>query len=64
MLDQNLRQDVRVIELQLAHLTRDANGLAYNRTSFLPERVVMMQVWADYCDTLREGGKVIQMKAA
>lgn len=64
MLDQNLRQDVRVIELQLAHLQRDANGQAYNRTSFLPERVVMMQVWADYCDQLREGGQVIPMVRA
>lgn len=64
MLDQNLRQDVRVIELQLAHLTRDANGQAYNRTSFLPERVVMMQTWANYCDTLREGGQVIPMVRA
>jgi len=64
MLDQNLRQDVRVIELQLAHLTRDANGQAYNRTSFLPERVAMMQTWADYCDQLREGGQVIPMVRA
>lgn len=64
MLDQNLRQDVRVIELQLAHLTRDANGQAYNRTSFLPERAVMMQTWADYCDQLREGGQVIPMVRA
>lgn len=64
LLDQNLKQDVRVIELQLAHLTRDANGQAYNRTSFLPERVVMMQTWADYCDQLREGGQVIPMVRA
>lgn len=62
MLDQNLKQEVRVIELQMSHLQRDANGLAYNRTSFLPERAVLMQLWADYCDTLREGGKVIPMK--
>lgn len=61
MLDQNLRQDVRIIELQLAHLTRDVNGQAYNRTSFLPERVKLMQAWADYLDELREGGKVIPM---
>lgn len=64
MLDEVLRQDVRVIELQLAHLTRDANGQAYNRTSFLPERVAMMQTWADYCDRLREGGQVIPMVRA
>jgi len=64
MLDQNLRQDVRIIELQLAHLTRDVNGQAYNRTSFLPERVQLMQAWADYLDQLCEGGKVIPMAKA
>ncbi len=26
-----------------------------NRTSFLPERVRMMQAWSDYLDALSEG---------
>ena len=43
------------IEHQLAHAVRDPNGRAYNRTAFLPERRVMMQVWADYLDRLRAG---------
>jgi len=42
------------IEHQLAHAVRDANGRAYNRTSFLPERKKMMQSWSNYLDTLRE----------
>lgn len=41
------------IELQLGHRTRDPNGGAYNRTKFLDDRREMMQVWADYLDSLR-----------
>ena len=41
------------IEHQLAHAVRDPNGRAYNRTSYLPERRKMMQVWADYLDQLK-----------
>jgi integrase len=47
------------IEHQLAHAVRDANGRAYNRTARLPERKVMMQQWADYLDTLKNGAVVI-----
>lgn len=43
------------IEHQLAHAVRDANGRAYNRTSFINERRGMMQAWADYLDGLRKG---------
>ncbi len=43
------------IEHQLAHAVRDPNGRAYNRTAHLTERRKMMQAWADYLDTLREG---------
>lgn len=41
------------IEHQLAHAVRDPLGRAYNRTVHLPERVKMMQAWADYLDGLR-----------
>ena len=41
------------LEHQLAHLVKDPNGRAYNRTSFLPERKEMMQKWADYLDKLK-----------
>lgn len=41
------------LEHQLAHAVKDANGTAYNRTSFLPERKRMMQRWADYLDNLK-----------
>jgi len=47
------------IEHQLAHAVRDPLGRAYNRTSHLEERRKMMQAWADYLDTLKEGGNVV-----
>jgi integrase len=63
ILDQNLHFRPDIIEHQLAHAVKDANGRAYNRTSFLPERKAMMQTWADYLDTLREESrKVVPMK--
>jgi integrase len=44
-----------VIEHQLAHAVKDPLGRAYNRTSHLPGRRKMMQVWANYLDDLRVG---------
>lgn len=52
MLDEVLGVRVEVIEAQLAHAVRDAHGRAYNRTTFLLERVDMMQRWANYLDEL------------
>ncbi|MDD2850445.1 MAG: integrase arm-type DNA-binding domain-containing protein [Desulfuromonadaceae bacterium] len=52
------------IEHQLAHAVRDALGRAYNRTTHLPERKKMMQVWSDYLDGLKAGAKVIPIRAA
>jgi integrase len=53
MLAERLDCDPLVIEAQLAHAVKDANGRAYNRTQYLQHRAVMMQRWADYLDTLR-----------
>lgn len=55
MLAERLHWDPLVIEAQLAHAVRDANGRAYNRTTYLDRRREMMQAWADYLDLLREG---------
>ncbi|MGA7741361.1 MAG: integrase arm-type DNA-binding domain-containing protein [Polyangia bacterium] len=52
-----------VIELQLAHTVPDTNGRAYNRTSFLPERRKMMQVWANYLDKLKADVTPIPLSA-
>ena len=51
-----------IIEHQLAHAVRDSNGRAYNRTTKLPQRRQMMQVWADYLDKLKHGAKIIPFK--
>lgn len=52
MLAERLDCDPLVIEAQLAHAVKDANGRAYNRTQYLDHRMRMMQLWADYLDQL------------
>ena len=42
-----------IVELQLDHKVRDANGAAYNRTQFAESRFEMMQEWSDYLDQLQ-----------
>ena len=56
--------DPLVIEAQLAHAVKDANGRAYNRTRYLKHRANMMQKWADYLDKLATGADVISLRAA
>lgn len=41
-----------VVDRQLAHQPRNKIDKAYDRAKFLPERVRMMQEWADYIDGL------------
>ena len=48
-----------VIERQLSHTERNSIKAAYNHAQHLPERRKMMQAWADYLDTLKNGGKVV-----
>jgi len=57
LLDEELGFRPEYIEQQLAHVVRDPLGRAYNRTSHLPERRKMMQVWADYLDELKANEK-------
>lgn len=45
---------VDLIEHQLGHVVKSPNGTAYDRTAFLPERRVMMQMWSDYLDALKD----------
>jgi integrase len=58
ILDEVLQIRPDFIEHQLAHVVRDPNGRAYNRTSHLAERRKMMQTWADFLDGLKSGEKV------
>jgi integrase len=62
ILDEVLGVRVDFIEHQLAHAVKDPNGRAYNRTAHLPERHKMMQQWADYLDSLKNGAQVIPFK--
>ena len=64
ILDEVLNERVDLIEHQLSHQVKDANGRAYNRTAHLPTRRAMMQRWADYRDKLRIGADVIPLRAA
>ncbi len=50
-----------VVNRQLAHMSGDAYGEAYDRAEFLEERKTMMQQYADYLDTAASG-KVIAGK--
>ena len=61
MLAERLDFDPLVIEAQLAHAVKDANGRAYNRTEFLEQRRTMLQGWADYLDKLRQGAEVLTL---
>jgi integrase len=64
ILHEELNIKPEVIEHQLAHKVPDALGAAYNRTKFIKERIAMMQIWADYLEKLKIGGKVIPLIAA
>ena len=64
IMDEVLGEKVDLIEHQLAHMVKDPNGRAYNRTAHLPARRAMMQRWADYLDQLRIGADVIPLRPA
>jgi len=56
------RWNADAIERQLAHQEANAVRRAYTHSAeYWPERVRMMQEWADYLDALREGGKVVPL---
>lgn len=50
------------IEAQLAHTPGNKVRAAYNRAKFLPERIRMMQDWADHLDALKVGANVTPIK--
>lgn len=45
------------IEKQLAHEERKSVKATYNHAEYLPERIKLMQDWADYLDNLKNGGE-------
>ena len=65
LLDEVLEYRIEWIEQQLAHVVKDPNGRAYNRTKHLKQRAEMMQHWADYLDELKQvaaGENVVEVK--
>ena len=61
MLVDELNIDYNVIEANLAHAVKDANGTSYNRTKYVKQRFSMIQQWADYLDKLKAGAEVISL---
>jgi len=55
LLHEELGYPPEIIEHQLGHRVPDLLGEAYNRTKFLAKRKEMLQRWADYIDSLRDG---------
>ncbi len=51
------------IEAQLAHVEGNDVRRAYHRAAYWDERVTMMTYWADRVDALRDGGKVVALRA-
>lgn len=51
-----------VIGRQLAHAERDIVRAVYNHAQYLPERITMMQHWADYLDAIATGKKIVTGK--
>jgi integrase len=61
---ERLNMSPDVLEAQLAHGKSGPLGMAYDRAEFMAQRRQMMQAWADYLDTLREGAQVLQFRRA
>jgi len=52
------------IERQLAHAERNKIRAAYHRSEYMEERRKMMDWWANYLDQVKDGAKVIPIRAA
>lgn len=62
ILHQELNFAPELIEHQLAHQVPDSLGAAYNRTKFIEQRRVMMQIWSDYLEKLKGGAELIAIR--
>ena len=49
------------IERQLAHVDNDSVRRAYARADYWEERVRMMDWWADRCEEMKQGAKIIRL---
>jgi integrase len=55
MIREYLGWDKEVIERHLAHISDEELGSSYDRTTFLAQRREMVQLWADWLDTIEAG---------
>lgn len=53
MIQEQLNYPKYLPDSQAGHKTKDSNGEAYSRMTYLNERTEMMQAWADYLDELK-----------
>jgi integrase len=63
MLNESGLWNADAIERQLAHVDNDSVRRAYARADFWEERVRMMAWWAEKCEELKNGGKVVSLRA-
>lgn len=61
MLNESNKWNPDAIERQLAHIENNDVRRAYARGEHWDERVKMMAWWADKCDALRDGAKVVPL---
>jgi integrase len=61
LLNEEKRWPPDVIERQLAHREPNSVRRAYDRAHHWPERVAMMNAWADHLDKLRGYGQVVPL---
>ncbi len=52
------------IEIQLAHVEKNASRGAYNFAEYQEDRIIMMQRWADYLDELKVGAQILAFNKA
>jgi len=62
MLRDELNYSFDVVEAQLSHQIGSDVERAYNSAKHLKDRAVMLQVWANYLDGLRDGATIINIK--
>lgn len=56
------RWNPEVVEMCLAHNDTNAVRAAYNRAKCLPQRIKLMQHWADRIDAIRDGAEIVPLK--
>lgn len=63
MLNESGLWNADAIERQLAHVDTDSVRRAYARADYWEERVRMMAWWAERCEEMKRGAKVIPLRA-